>query len=221
MTLSVQLSCQHCGGRGYFQFPSEEERKLDPGWVWGDAACRIRYDHAQKCVFFVGCRSCGSTQARLTDLGTAAEWEHVAGCEELLPKRPMWSDIYMRFAQDLSKRSTCSRLQVGCVVVSGDNQRVLAIGYNGNYRGGPNRCDSEEPGACGCIHAEANAMVKFDPREAGGAVLYTTDSPCRHCAKLIVNSGIRVVMYDRLYRKPEETVRIFSEASVAMFRYQN
>lgn len=130
--------------------------------------------------------------------------------------RPTWDQIYLTFARELSKRSTCVRLQVGCVVVSGDNQRVLAIGYNGSWAGGPNGCDSTEPGACGCIHAETNAMVKFDTREAANAKLYTTVSPCRHCAKLIVNSGIRSVLYGEEYRKPTEAFEILSSAGVAV-----
>lgn len=63
--------------------------------------------------------------------------------------RPELPDIYMRFALDLARRSTCKRAQVGAVITTADFQQVLAIGYNGNARNAPNTCDTDEPGACG------------------------------------------------------------------------
>ena len=58
---------------------------------------------------------------------------------------------WMDLADSLSRHSTCKRLNVGCAIVSCDDQRVLAIGYNGSWKGGPNACDSDEPGNCGCF----------------------------------------------------------------------
>src|SRR5437016_13636072 len=69
-------------------------------------------------------------------------------------------EVYMRMAEELAKRSTCARLRVGTVVTDQLLENVLAIGYNGNARGLPNRCDSSVPGSCGCIHSEMNALVK-------------------------------------------------------------
>jgi len=69
-------------------------------------------------------------------------------------------EVYMRMAEELAKRSTCARLQVGTVVTDQVLENVLAIGYNGNARGLPNKCDSAVPGSCGCIHSEMNALVK-------------------------------------------------------------
>lgn len=114
--------------------------------------------------------------------------------------RPSWDEIFMGFAVSLSRRSSCRRLQVGCVVVSENNNRVLSIGYNGNYQGGPNDCDSDEPGACGCIHSEINSIAKLDYNDPSGKVMFITDSPCMQCAKLIVNAGIKRVVYAREYR---------------------
>lgn len=65
--------------------------------------------------------------------------------------RPSWSKIYTGFAESLSRRSSCKRASVACVITSWDHSRVLAIGYNGNYKNGPNICDSDEPGNCGCF----------------------------------------------------------------------
>ena len=75
-------------------------------------------------------------------------------------ERPPLYEVYMRMAEELAKRSTCSRLQVGTVLTDPSLENVVAIGYNGNARGFPNRCDSDEPGRCGCIHSEMNAVVK-------------------------------------------------------------
>jgi deoxycytidylate deaminase len=65
--------------------------------------------------------------------------------------RPSWDDVFMGMAEMLAQRSTCARLHVGSVVVTDDNHRILSMGYNGNYTNGPNECDSEEPGNCGCF----------------------------------------------------------------------
>lgn len=118
--------------------------------------------------------------------------------------RPSFEEIYMRFAWTLSRRSTCSRLQVGAVIVSADYQQVLSIGYNGNARGLPNKCDSTEPGACGCLHAEENAVIKCTTSRDRSRILFTTDSPCKMCAKRLINLGlIDRVYYDRQYRNTE------------------
>ena len=65
------------------------------------------------------------------------------------PDRIPLEEVYMRMAEELAKRSTCARLQVGTVITTPDLTQVLGIGYNGNARGLPNRCDATTPGACG------------------------------------------------------------------------
>jgi len=110
-------------------------------------------------------------------------------------------EVYMRMAEELQKRSTCARLQVGTVITDQRLENVLAIGYNGNARGLPNRCDSTTPGACGCIHSEMNALVKA-PGAVRDKVMFVSASPCVLCAKLIVNSGVTHVFYRRAYRDP-------------------
>ena len=110
--------------------------------------------------------------------------------------------ILMKFAILLSSRSTCQRLNVGCIITSSDFQRVYSYGYNGNAKGFANACDSSEPGKCGCIHAEANALIKcsiIDPHK----VIFLTQSPCKMCAKMIVNSGASHVYYHSNYRLDE------------------
>jgi len=114
--------------------------------------------------------------------------------------RPLY-EVYMRMAEELAKRSTCARLQVGTVVTDQTLENVLAIGYNGNARGLPNRCDSAVPGSCGCIHSEMNALVKA-PGNARDKVVFISASPCVMCAKLIINSGVTHVFFRKAYRDP-------------------
>jgi dCMP deaminase len=117
------------------------------------------------------------------------------------PERVPLFEVYMRMAEELAKRSTCSRLQVGTVVTDASLENVLAIGYNGNARGLPNRCDSTVPGQCGCIHSEVNALIKA-PGAVKDKVVFVTNSPCVMCAKLIINSGVTHVFYRHAYRDP-------------------
>lgn len=91
-----------------------------------------------------------------------------------------------RLAGAMAALSTCRRLRVGCVIVSPKLQSILAVGYNGPMAGTPNDSCTGEPSSCGCVHAEANALVKLGDRSGEMVV---THSPCRHCAGMIVNSG--------------------------------
>ncbi|HZV49644.1 MAG TPA: deaminase [Candidatus Dormibacteraeota bacterium] len=120
---------------------------------------------------------------------------------EAVPDRIPLEEVYMRMAEELAKRSTCSRSQVGSVITTGDLTQVMGIGYNGNARGLPNRCDGTEPGRCGCIHSEANALIKAGA-QTPGKLMFVTISPCPMCAKMIINSNIRRVYYRTPYRDP-------------------
>src|SRR5574338_1570755 len=75
--------------------------------------------------------------------------------------RPSWDSVWMRVAHIVAERSIDPRTKVGCIVVSADNQQVLALGYNGMERGGSNEVDSAEPGMSGTIHAELNSLIKL------------------------------------------------------------
>jgi dCMP deaminase len=114
--------------------------------------------------------------------------------------RPSWDKIWIEFARNIAKRSYDPRFQVGSVIVTEDNCQVLAVGYNGNYAGGPNKVESEIPGESGFIHAEINALIKLDYNNPKKKKLYLTLAPCRMCAKAIVNAGIAEVIYEEPYR---------------------
>ncbi|HEX9109377.1 MAG TPA: deaminase, partial [Longimicrobiales bacterium] len=124
--------------------------------------------------------------------------EPVASAEGRPLRIPLF-EVYMRMAEELAKRSTCARLQVGTVVTDFELERVVAIGYNGNARGFPNACDTDIPGACGCIHSEMNALIKA-PGDLRRKVVFVTASPCVMCAKLIVQSNVAYVYYRKRYR---------------------
>lgn len=112
--------------------------------------------------------------------------------------RPSRELIFRRFVDSVAERSTCDRLQVGAAVVTSDGRRILGFGYNGNAAGLPNQCDELRAGHCGCVHAEANALISAG--DCRGSTLYTTDTPCTTCAKLIINAGIVRVVSNRRYR---------------------
>lgn len=114
--------------------------------------------------------------------------------------RPGWDQIWMEMARIISRRSYDPRHQVGAIVVTQDNSQVLSLGYNGNYKGGPNEVESEAPGESGFLHAEINCLLKLDYNNPKQKAMYVTLSPCRMCAKAIVNAGVCEVVYDSEYR---------------------
>ena len=114
--------------------------------------------------------------------------------------RPDWDTIWMDFAHSIARRSYDPRHQVGSVIVTDDNTQVLAVGYNGNYSGGPNSVESEIPGESGMLHAEINSLLKCDYNISKRKLMYVTLSPCRMCAKAIVNAGIDEVIFAKEYR---------------------
>lgn len=135
--------------------------------------------------------------------------------------RPSFHNINMRIAEMMSERSTCGRtdregrlMRVGCVIASADFRRMLSAGYNGNAAGLPNKCDSSEPGKCGCIHAEANAIVSCAAPRDEPKVVFCTHLPCTACAKLIIQlGGVREVYYRNDYRL-KDSLMLFSHPKV-------
>jgi len=131
--------------------------------------------------------------------------------------RPEWDDIWMSVAHTISQRSIDPRHQVGSIIVTDDNTQLLALGYNGNYKGGPNEIESLRPGQSGLIHAEQNALIKLDYNNPKKKKMYVTLSPCSHCAKMIVNANIHEVIYDEQYRDPAG-IEIMKAAGLAVRR---
>jgi dCMP deaminase len=114
--------------------------------------------------------------------------------------RTSWDYVWVHTARALATRSVDPRYKVGSIIVTADNTQVLAVGYNGDYKGGPNMIESTEPGQSGFIHAEVNCLIKCDFNNHKEKKMYVTLSPCRMCAKAIINGGISEVIYDEEYR---------------------
>lgn len=115
--------------------------------------------------------------------------------QEVLDKR------YLRMALIWAENSYCQRRQVGALIVK--NQTIISDGYNGTPAGFENVCEDDEGHTKPYVlHAEANAITKLARSNNSGqdATLYITASPCIECAKLIIQTGIRRVVFNELYR---------------------
>ncbi len=108
---------------------------------------------------------------------------------------------YMRMAQIWAENSYCKRRQVGALLVK--DKMIISDGYNGTPSGFENMCEDENNVTKPYVlHAEANAITKVAQsyNSSAGATLYVTSSPCIECAKLIIQAGIKRVVYAEAYR---------------------
>ncbi len=116
-------------------------------------------------------------------------------------KQEKYDKAYLRMAQEWGKLSYCERKQVGAIIVKG--RMIISDGYNGTPTGFENFCEDDEGYTKWYVlHAEANAILKVagSTQSCQGATLYITLSPCRECSKLIHQSGINRVVYQRGYK---------------------
>lgn len=130
-------------------------------------------------------------------------------------QRPSWDEYFLQIAFTVAQRSTCDRAHVGCVLVR--DRRILATGYNGAPAGLPH-CDDVGhlmvDGHCvRTLHAEQNALIQaaLHGVSTEGATAYVTHQPCLTCAKMLINAGIRRVVYAGNY--PDEYSRSFLDAA--------
>ena len=107
---------------------------------------------------------------------------------------------YLRMATIWAENSYCKRRQVGALVVK--DHMIISDGYNGTPSGFDNICEENNVSFPYVLHAEANAITKLarSNNNSDGATLYVTASPCIECAKLIIQSGIKRVVYSEAYR---------------------
>ena len=108
---------------------------------------------------------------------------------------------YLRMARIWSENSYCKRRQVGALIVK--DKMIISDGYNGTPSGFENVCEGENNVTYPYVlHAEANAITKIarSNNNSEGATLYVTDAPCIECSKLIIQAGIKRVVYARQYR---------------------
>ena len=126
--------------------------------------------------------------------------------------------IYLQMAKSWSKNSHCKRMQVGCLMVK--DKSIISDGYNGSPTGFPNICEDEEMTTLPYVlHAEANAITKLakSTQSSDGSTIYVTLSPCFECSKLIIQSGIRRVVFSETYRKPD-SIPFLIEAGIELVK---
>ena len=136
--------------------------------------------------------------------------------------RPSWHQYFLTITRNVAERSTCTRAKVGAVIVRDKN--ILATGYNGAPAGMPHCLDvgcliytsrtpsgENEENCFRTIHAEINAIAQAAKNGASirDADIYITHTPCIHCVKVLINTGIRRIFYEREYKRAtiEELLR--------------
>lgn len=134
------------------------------------------------------------------------------------PDRPSWDVYFMATAMLMATRSSCERLHVGCVIVSGGEHknRIIAAGYNGFLPGSPHVSRVREGHEQATVHAEQNAVSDAARRGVSlqGGTVYITHFPCINCAKILAAAGIRCIKYHRDYRNDDLVREILAESGV-------
>lgn len=145
-------------------------------------------------------------------------------------ERPSWPEYFMDIARLVARRSTCLRRQVGTVVIK--DKHILATGYNGTPTGITHCADTgclrqqlgvpsgERHELCRGLHAEQNAIIQAARHgvNIAGSTLYCTNSPCVICSKMIINAGVRRVVYLEGY--PDELSRtMLDEAGLVVLPF--
>lgn len=152
-------------------------------------------------------------------------------CGKFDKHRPAPDEYFMEMAHLAKKRSTCIRRNVGCVIVK--NRHLLTTGYNGNPKG-MKHCSEigclretlkvpsgERHELCTGLHAEQNAILQaaLFGVSIDGATMYCTDSPCSVCAKMIINAGIKELVYDGGY--PDELAqKIMKDCKIKVRKFE-
>lgn len=120
---------------------------------------------------------------------------------------------YLRMARIWAENSYCKRRQVGALVVK--DHMIISDGYNGTPSGFDNVCEENNVSFPYVLHAEANAITKLarSNNNSDGATLYVTAAPCIECAKLIIQSGIKRVVYAETYRL-DDGLKLLKRANI-------
>lgn len=141
--------------------------------------------------------------------------------------RPSWDEYFLDIIELIKKRSTCLRRQVGAIIVK--DKRILATGYNGAPAGCTHcldiGCLREELGIpsgerhelCRAAHAEQNAIAQAARHgiSVAGGTIYVTHQPCSMCAKIIINAGIKRIIYKGDYPDPL-SLELLNEAGIEL-----
>ncbi len=146
--------------------------------------------------------------------------ENVIEADTVIDKQTQFDISYLKMARIWALNSYCVRRKVGAIIVK--DKMIISDGYNGTPSGFENVCEYENSvkGKVGqtkpyVLHAEANAITKVakSNNSSEGATLYVTDAPCLECAKLIIQAGIKRVVYEKDYRK-DEGIKLLERANI-------
>lgn len=141
--------------------------------------------------------------------------------EMLTEKQERYDKAYLRMADSWSTLSHCSRKKVGAIIVKDD--MIISDGYNGTPSGFDNCCENDLGETHWYVlHAEANAILKVakSTNNSNGATLYLTLSPCKDCSKLVLQAGIKRVVYQKAYKDTSGVV-FLKEAGVEIIQIEN
>lgn len=137
-----------------------------------------------------------------------------------LPKDKKVDLVYLKMAEVWATNSYCKRMQVGSLIVK--NKSIISDGYNGSPTGFPNECEDDDNVTLNYVlHAEANAITKLakSTQSSDGSTLYVTVSPCFECSKLIIQAGVKRLVFKEVYRKPESLKFLF-DAGIEIVRLE-
>ena len=137
-------------------------------------------------------------------------------------RRPTWDEYFMATAVLISTRSSCERLNVGCVIVTGGTRknRIVAAGYNGYLPGAPHVSHVREGHEQATVHAEQNAVADAARRGSSveGCVAYVTHYPCINCAKILASAGIAEIRYRLDYKNDPLVASMLAESGVKVLQ---
>ena len=136
--------------------------------------------------------------------------------------RPNWDTYFLKIAHVVAERSTCDRAHVGAVIVK--DKRILTTGFNGSPSGLPH-CDESGhlmvDGHClRTIHAESNAIIQaaLHGVSTKDAICYVTHFPCVNCAKMLINAGVKTIIFDQEYGDTDLARSFFDGAGVTVHK---
>lgn len=139
-----------------------------------------------------------------------------------MTKQEQFDRSYLEMARVWAKNSYCTRRKVGAILVK--DRMIISDGFNGTPAGFENICEDPATGKTKpyVLHAEANAITKVakSGNNSEGATLYVTDAPCLECSKLIIQAGIRRVVYVIEY-SVRDGIELLRRAGIEVCKYDN
>lgn len=141
-----------------------------------------------------------------------------------MPKQEELDSAYLDIAERWSDLSKAKRRKVGCLIVK--DGAIISDGYNGTPKGFDNNCETRGLGDTlytkpEVLHAESNAITKLakSTQSSDGATMYTTISPCVECSKLVIQAGIRRLVYKEFY-KDEKGLDLLKKSGIIIHKHE-